>query len=119
MQRLALPLVIDLANRATDTFTATGWSVAGADVDLAIRALSRKTGSDLMSAPKVTVLSGKRATITVAQELRYPESYGDIESTVSSGGISSLRCVTQSGGGVVRLPRVPRRISSHVMSGLK
>jgi general secretion pathway protein D len=38
-----------------------------------------------MSAPKVTVLSGKRATITVAQELRYPESYGDIESTVSSG----------------------------------
>jgi general secretion pathway protein D len=59
--------------------------VAGADVELAIRALSRKTGSDLMSAPKVTVLSGKRATITVAQELRYPESYGDIESTVSSG----------------------------------
>ena len=59
--------------------------MAGADVDLAIRALSRKTGSDLMSAPKVTVLSGKRATITVAQELRYPESYGDIESTVSMG----------------------------------
>ena len=87
----SLTSVIDLANRATDTFTATGWSVAGADVDLAIRALSRKTGSDLMSAPKVTVLSGKRATITVAQELRYPESYGDIESTVSSsGGSSSL-----------------------------
>lgn len=37
-----------------------------------------------MSAPKVTVLSGKRANIVVAQELRYPESYGDIESTVSS-----------------------------------
>ena len=49
-----------------------------------MRALARKTGSDLMSAPKVTVLSGKRANITVAQELRYPESYGDIESTVSS-----------------------------------
>ena len=87
----SLTSVIDLATRATDTFTATGWSVAGADVELAIRALSRKTGSDLMSAPKVTVLSGKRATITVAQELRYPESYGDIESTVSSsGGSSSL-----------------------------
>ena len=71
--------------------------MAGADVDLAIRALSRKSGSDLMSAPKVTVLSGKRATITVAQELRYPESYGDIESTVSSsGGSSSL---TGSTGG--------------------
>ena len=34
-----------------------------------------------MSAPKVTVLSGKRASITVAQELRYPESYGDIEAS--------------------------------------
>ena len=87
-----LTSIIDLASAVTDsTFYATGWSVAGADVDLAIRALSRKTGSDLMSAPKVTVLSGKRATITVAQELRYPESYGDIESTVSSsGGSSSL-----------------------------
>ena len=62
----------------------TGWSVGGYDVDFAIRALARKAGSDLMSAPKVTVLSGKRASITVAQELRYPESYGDIESTASS-----------------------------------
>jgi len=76
---------IDLAAGANSLFAATGWSVNGYDVDFAIRALSRKSGSDLMSAPKVTVLSGKRATITVAQELRYPESYGDIESTVSSG----------------------------------
>ena len=92
----SLTSVIDLANRATDTFTATGWSVAGADVDLAINALSRKTGSDLMSAPKVTVLSGKRATITVAQEMRYPESYGDIESEVGrSGGNNN----SDSGGG--------------------
>lgn len=76
---------IDFASAANAVFGATGWSVNGYDVDFAIRALSRKSGSDLMSAPKVTVLSGKRATITVAQELRYPESYGDIESTVSSG----------------------------------
>jgi general secretion pathway protein D len=76
---------IDLASTATNLLTSTGWSVAGANVDLAIRALSRKSGSDLMSAPKVTVLSGKRATITVAQELRYPESYGDIESQASGG----------------------------------
>jgi general secretion pathway protein D len=55
------------------------------NLNLELRALSRKSGTDLMSAPKVTVLSGKRATISVAQELRYPESYGDIESTASSG----------------------------------
>ena len=75
---------IDLAASATSLFSAKGWSLSGYDVDFALRALARKSGSDLMSAPKVTVLSGKRASITVAQELRYPESYGDIESTASS-----------------------------------
>ena len=78
--------LLDFAKNANAIFGANGWTVNGYDVDLAIRALSRKTGSDLMSAPKVTVLSGKRANITVAQELRYPESYGDIEATASSGG---------------------------------
>jgi general secretion pathway protein D len=79
-----LPETIDLGSDASNLFNATGWGVNGYDVDFAIRALSRKSGSDLMSAPKVTVLSGKKATITVAQELRYPESYGDIESQVGN-----------------------------------
>ncbi|MGJ8654060.1 MAG: type II secretory pathway, component PulD [Opitutaceae bacterium] len=82
----SIATAIDLAANASSLFTATGWSVNGYDVDLALRALSRKAGSDLMSAPKVTVLSGKRATITVAQELRYPESYGDIEADVGRSG---------------------------------
>lgn len=82
----SLNSAIDIAANASSLFTATGWTINGTDVGFALRALSRKTGSDLMSAPKVTVLSGKRASITVAQELRYPESYGDIESQVSSGG---------------------------------
>jgi len=45
----------------------------------------------LLSSPKVTVLSGNTAQITVAQEFRYPESYTDIESQVgqNSGGLSS------------------------------
>jgi general secretion pathway protein D len=54
------------------------------DVEATIRALSRKAGTDLLSAPKVTVLSGNLATITVAQELRYPQSYGEIRSEVGS-----------------------------------
>ncbi|MDA0848185.1 MAG: hypothetical protein O2827_00325 [Verrucomicrobia bacterium] len=65
----------------TDTFDMSNY-----DLGLEIQALALKSGSDLMSAPKVTVLSGKRANIVVAQELRYPQSYGDIESTVSGGG---------------------------------
>lgn len=79
-----VPVGIDFASTAGSILT-DAFSINSTDVNLAIRALSRKTGSDLMSAPKVTVLSGKRAEITVAQELRYPESYGDIESTVSEG----------------------------------
>lgn len=81
-----LNTAIDLAAGAGNLFTASGWSIGDLDVSVALRALARKTSSDLMSAPKVTVLSGKKATITVAQELRYPESYGDIESQVSGNG---------------------------------
>jgi len=59
------------------------------DVTATIRALSRQTGTDLMSAPKVTVLSGNPANIVIAQELRYPQSYGEVQSqvgTASNGG---------------------------------
>ncbi len=91
---------IDLASAATNLFSAVGWSVGGYDVDFAIRALARKSGSDLMSAPKVTVLSGKRATITVAQELRYPESYGDIESEASGGGNTNTNGLGGSSGSI-------------------
>ena len=88
---------IDLASRAGSAFTKSGWSIGGWDVDFAIRALSRQTGSDLMSAPKVTVLSGKRATITVAQELRYPESYSDIESEVSGSDVGGSAVTITAG----------------------
>jgi len=92
---------LDLAAAAGNLFSATGWTVNGANVDFAIRALARKAGSDLMSAPKVTVLSGKRATITVAQELRYPESYGDIDS--STGGDDDDGGGGGGGGGSVTI----------------
>lgn len=55
-------------------------------VKLIIDALEQHTGTDLMSAPKVTVLSGKTAKITVAQILRYPEAFGDIQSAVGISG---------------------------------
>ncbi len=61
------------------------------DVNALVRALSQKSGTELLSAPKLTVLSGNQATITVAQELRYPQSYGQIQSQVGTG--------SNSGGG--------------------
>jgi len=58
------------------------------DINAVIRALSQKSGTELLSAPKLTVLSGNPATITVAQELRYPQSYGQIQSQVGTGSLS-------------------------------
>lgn len=53
--------------------------------DVMIRALEQHEGSDLMSAPKITVLSGKTAEIIVAMEMRYPQKYGDTHSEVGTG----------------------------------
>lgn len=40
-----------------------------------LRALNQKKGTDLLSSPKVTVSSGKKATITVAKDFPYPNDY--------------------------------------------
>lgn len=58
------------------------------NVNAVIRALSQRSGTELLSAPKLTVLSGNAATITVAQELRYPQSYGQVQSQVGTGNAS-------------------------------
>ncbi|MBT7866341.1 MAG: type II secretory pathway, component PulD [Opitutales bacterium] len=69
-------------------FTNVLGSVGSMDMDVRIRALSQSSGSDLLSAPKVTVLSGNQAEINVSQEFRYPTRYTDAESNVgnTSGG---------------------------------
>jgi general secretion pathway protein D len=58
------------------------------NVNAVVRALSQKSGTELLSAPKLTVLSGNQANITVAQELRYPQSYGQVQSQVGTGSAS-------------------------------
>lgn len=69
----------------------------GYEMGLVIQALEQQTDSDLMSAPKLTVLSGKKAEIIVAQELRYPERYGDSHSDVGSN-YGSAGSATSSAG---------------------
>ena len=76
---------IDSNNQPIGAFFSDAFDIGMYDYTLDIQALALKSGSDLMSAPKVTVLSGKEANIVVAQELLYPTSYGDIESEVSGG----------------------------------
>ncbi|MDO8539542.1 MAG: tetratricopeptide repeat protein [Opitutaceae bacterium] len=79
-----LPGAVQLAATANALANITGF-VGEFDVNAVVRALSQKQGTDLLSSPKVTVLSGNPATIVVAQELRYPQSYGEIQSQVGSG----------------------------------
>ena len=77
---------------------AAGWSgAAGAyngmigtigsyDLSIFLKAVEQSSGSDLMSAPSLTVLDGKTAIIKIAQLLRYPQSYSDTQSNVGSTG---------------------------------
>lgn len=82
-----IPGGVMLANGSLPLATYTG-VIGDFQVSAIMRALSQKSGTELLSAPKLTVLSGNPATITVAQELRYPQSYGQIQSQVGTGSLS-------------------------------
>jgi general secretion pathway protein D len=95
-----IPGIVSLGENAKDLVSLVGAAIGNFNIDAQIRALSQKKGVDLMSAPKVTVLSGNPANIVVAQELRYPQSYGETRSEVgsSSGNGSSGAGVTITAG---------------------
>jgi len=79
-----LPGANNLGQGAGDIATIMG-TIGEFDVNAIVRALAQKHGSDLLSAPRVTVLSGSEAVITIAQEMRYPQSFGGIQSQVGNG----------------------------------
>ncbi|MDP3073237.1 MAG: type II secretory pathway, component PulD, partial [Opitutaceae bacterium] len=82
-----IPGAVQLAATASAIGNIVGF-VGEFDVSAAVRALSQRQGTDLLSSPKLTVLSGNPANITVAQELRYPQSYGEIQSQVGTGAVA-------------------------------
>jgi len=84
---LAAPTLPGASNlgQAAGNLATIGRSIGEFDVNAVVRALAQKSGTDLLSAPRVTVLSGSEALITVAQEMRYPQSFGEIQSQVGSG----------------------------------
>lgn len=98
----SLPGNVDLGN-GTSALALVSGTIGEFDVSASIRALSQRTGSDLLSAPKITVLSGNKATINVGQELRYPQSYGETESDVGT----SSGSATGGGAGVTITPGTP------------
>jgi len=97
----AIPGGVALGHAAGALADLTG-VVGEFDVSAVVRALAQKQGTDLLSSPRITVLSGNPATITVAQEMRYPQSYGEIQSQVGSGsgtgtGVSAAGVTITSG----------------------
>ncbi|MBI5768165.1 MAG: type II secretory pathway, component PulD [Verrucomicrobia bacterium] len=91
-----IPGGVQLAATAAALGNITGF-VGEFDVSAVVRALSQKQGTDLLSSPKITVLSGNPANITVAQELRYPQSYGEIQSQVGSGAAAGATGISAAG----------------------
>lgn len=76
-----LPGAIDVGTNAGYVGILNGATFGDFSVDAQLRALAQKTGSELLSAPKATVLAGVQAELKVVQELSYPTSYSDAEIT--------------------------------------
>jgi len=98
------PNALDLGANIISQFFTSG-VIGQFDVNLLVRAVSRMEGSDLLSAPRVTVMSGKSANIVVAQEFIYPTAFG--EPTVSADSGSAADIGGASGGAVALASGVP------------
>ena len=85
------PSLSSTINQGINAFPMVGLLRKMGDWDLkaSLRALEQKAGSDLMSSPSVTVLSGKTASVSVGQEFIYPTSFSDAQATVNGGTGSS------------------------------
>jgi len=101
----ALPSTINVGSSALTAVDTILGVFNGYDIGMKVNALQQDQGTDLLCAPKVTVLSGSTASITVSQEMRYPESWGDVQSNVGQGGGGSI-----NGGaaGVTITPGTPQ-----------
>jgi len=69
------PLVQSQNNSIQYAQGAGSMILGGSQAKLLISALKRKQGTDLLSAPRITVVDGEEATITIAQEFIYPIQY--------------------------------------------
>ena len=106
-----LPSTINMASGAAQAANTVLGVINGYDVSLIVNALEQRQGSDLLCAPKVTVISGSTASITVSQRMRYPESWGDVQSNVGSSSVSVGDTQTSSAG-VTITPGTPQDFTS-------
>jgi general secretion pathway protein D len=67
---------------------------------LVVKALAQKKSADILSAPKITTISGSAAQVKVVQEFIYPTTYSQAQVTSSGGG-------TSGGGAAAVTPAIP------------
>lgn len=92
-----LPGAINTGSGSSDMFSGVVSWLDGYKINLVLDALDQEQGADLMSSPKLTVMDGTDAHITIAQEFRYPQQFSGVTSTVSPASGNS------SGGGGVSI----------------
>jgi general secretion pathway protein D len=86
-----------------------GMILGGREASLLINALKRKQGTDLLSAPRVTVMDGQPASITIAQEFIYPTDWQPAPApTVGGGGGGGGGNNQGFGGGIQIAPAIPQ-----------
>jgi general secretion pathway protein D len=100
----SLPGGINVGAGATSVAQGVLGVIDGYSVDVVINALEQTEGADLMSAPKVTVLSQRTAQIVVAQQLRYPQNFSPTQSQVGNNGGS----INGGGAGVTITAGAPQ-----------
>lgn len=100
-----LPSTINTASSAVPTVNTVLGVISGYSVNMVVSALEQLSGTDMLSAPKVTVMSGLSADIRVAQEMRYPTVWGEVQSNV---GTSSGTGTAGGSAGVTITPGTPQ-----------
>ncbi len=94
------------ASVAPGIMSLTGLFTDG-QVQMIMRGLSQKKGTDLMTAPSVTARSGQKATIEIIREFIYPTEYEPPEIPTSTGNGDSSGSIVGGGGGVQSFPVTP------------
>jgi general secretion pathway protein D len=94
------------ANAAPGILSLTGLFTDG-QVQMIMRGLSQKKGTDLMTAPSVTARSGEKATIEIVREFIYPTEYEPPELPNQVGGNVGGGLLGGGGGGGQGFPVTP------------
>lgn len=81
-----IPQTLDLGVDVSTNLLSFAGILRNTEFNLLINALQRKSSSDLMTAPKVTVVSGGDALINIGQEFIYPTEYEAAEVETGGGG---------------------------------